>query len=86
MRVFLALLVLILMTGAGLCVVDTHVVTGHDHTGVAVDVCLAMLGITTVVAPLIALAAIGWAPTPLAPAFVPASLYVLTPPPKLSLR
>ncbi len=81
-----ALVALIVVFAAGFCVSDTHTEPGHGHAGVSVDLCLAMLGMTTAVAPLIGLAAIGWVPASLAPAFVPASMHVLTPPPKLALR
>jgi len=72
----------LLVAAVGLCVFDHHTTGDHEH-GVAVDLCLALLGVAVVVAPPMTLVALGRATPWPAPMRVPASLRVLDPPPRL---
>ena len=77
-----ALLTTIVAIAAGFCVFDDHAGASHDH-GLSIDLCLGMLGVMTVVAPLVALLATGWAVLLLPLAALPAPLHVLEQPPRL---
>ena len=76
-----AMLAIVVAVAAGFCVFDDHAGAAHDH-GVSIDLCLGMLGVTNVIAPLTALFAAGWAIAALAVATIPAPLHVLDPPPR----
>jgi hypothetical protein len=78
----IALIATALALAAGFCVFDDHAGAAHDH-GLSIDLCLGMLGVATVVAPLIALFATGWALALPPLAVVPAPLHVVDPPPRL---
>jgi hypothetical protein len=82
----IAVLATVITVVAGFCLFDDHAGTAHDH-GVSIDLCLGMLGVANVVAPLIVLFATGWTVASLSLAVLPAPLHVLDPPPRfVSIR
>jgi hypothetical protein len=69
----------VLVTGAtGFCVFDTD---GHDHDGVGLDLCIAMLAATAGTVLAVALGVVGTTTERLGWAATPAAVSVLDPPP-----
>jgi hypothetical protein len=78
MSVALAVVAVLLTAGAGFCLFDTD---GHDHDGVGLDLCTAILAVTIGGAFLVVLGVLGSATEPHRWAATPVPVAIPHPPP-----
>lgn len=70
---------LLLVLGAGVCMLDDDARAGH---GAIVDACCSMLATTVMPVPFLGLLLVGWAPMRKSASIRRAALFVLDPPPR----